>query len=117
MSLDDLDNELSAIDLSGSIRNSSWVIMPGAAADMLEVEVRHFQWFSKLTWIFRYTEKETIRSFLLWQAFLQTQHLWDMPWLVEWREFRAMLEGKVRTRNEDNNFVFLCPFFFGRVSC
>ncbi|KAK2589508.1 hypothetical protein QQS21_012814 [Conoideocrella luteorostrata] len=40
--------------------------------------------------IMKKTNKETLRTYFLWQAFLQTLDLWDMEWVQEWREFTQM---------------------------
>lgn len=37
--------------------------------------------------VFETASMETLRTYILWQTFLQTVDLWDMPWAKEWRAF------------------------------
>ncbi|KHO01904.1 Peptidase M13 [Metarhizium album ARSEF 1941] len=38
--------------------------------------------------VLRGFSRETLRTYMMWQAFLQTEELWDMSWAKEWRAFK-----------------------------
>ena len=47
--------------------------------------------------------KETMRSYFLWQAFLQTADLWDMPWAKAWKDYRWRLTDWVSLRKHGHS--------------
>lgn len=45
----------------------------------------------------RMQSRETVRSYMLWQTFIQTAELWDMSFVQQWRDFISKYRDKVRT--------------------
>lgn len=60
------------------------------------VEVIRPEIIRRVNRLVRRQTRETVRSFLMWQAFLQTVELWDLDWTPRWTNFTAIRIGVVR---------------------
>jgi hypothetical protein len=65
--------------------------------DLWHVEVWCHEYWYKLSALLKETPKSALHGYFMWQAFLQTEHLWDMEWTTPWRELKNDLKGIVST--------------------
>ncbi|TWU78794.1 hypothetical protein ED733_007093 [Metarhizium rileyi] len=63
--------------------------------------------------------KETLRSYMMWQTFLQTEELWNMAWVEEWRAFKQspsdVVKPQPRRPGRDESCVGKVQRHFGHL--
>ncbi|PHH85957.1 hypothetical protein CDD83_10938 [Cordyceps sp. RAO-2017] len=84
-------DEMTPRDLGNATRWPQLAMLPMAMPmppnTTATVEVQHKDYFRVLHEVLKRHSMETIRSWALWQTFLQTRDLWDMPWTRSWTLF------------------------------
>ncbi|KAM4059105.1 peptidase family M13 domain-containing protein [Hirsutella rhossiliensis] len=79
------------------------------------VEVIRPEIVRRVNRVVRRQTRETIRSFLMWQAFLQTVEVWDLSWTQRWTNFTASQIGMAHNQTLEEKCISRAQRHFGHI--
>lgn len=81
------------------------LVLPGVAQNrdaVTHVEINHPEYLLQVDAIIRAIPEESLLAYLHWQAFRQTDTLWDVPWKTSWDNFMGEVYKRVSKMYERN---------------